>query len=113
MLSTAGLVSVKLWQTTNSDAFVGLPGLLKEQVGKPLTVILDNASINKSKANAHIINFLKTQGVTLYFLPPYSPELNKIEKLWRLMKRTWMACQMQKWRQLYERLSRHLGQLWH
>ena len=26
-----------------------------------------------------------------YFLPPYSPELNRIEKLWHLMKHTWMA----------------------
>jgi transposase len=91
MLSTGGLFSAKLWQTTNSDAFVGFLGLLKEHVGKPLTVILDNASIHKAKANAHIINFLKTQGVTLYFLPPYSPELNRIEKLWHLMKHTWMA----------------------
>ena len=91
MLSTGGLFSAKFWQTTNSDAFVGFIGLLKEHVGKRLTVILDNASIHKAKANAHIIKFLETQGVTLYFLPPYSPELNRIEKLWHLMKHTWMA----------------------
>jgi len=91
MLSTGGLFSAKLWQTTNSDAFVGFIGLLKEHVKKRLTVILDNASIHKSKANAQIIRFLETQGVTLYFLPPYSPELNRIEKLWHLMKHTWMA----------------------
>lgn len=91
MLSTGGLFSAKLWQTTKSDAFVGFIGLLKEHVGQRLTVILDNASIHKAKANAHIIDFLETQGVTLYFLPPYSPELNRIEKLWHLMKHTWMA----------------------
>ena len=93
MLSTGGLFSAKLWQTTNSDAFVGFIGLLKEHVKKRLTVILDNASIHKSKANAHIINFLAAQGVTLYFLPPYRPELelNRIENLWHLMKHSWMA----------------------
>jgi transposase len=91
MLSTGGLFSAKLWQTTNSDAFVGFIGLLKEHVGKKLTIILDNASIHKAKANAHIIKYLGTQGVTFYFLPPYSPELNRIEKLWHLMKHTWMA----------------------
>ena len=91
MLSTGGLFSASLWQTTNSDTFVGFLGLLKEHVGNRLTVILDNASIHKAKANAHIIKFLKAQGVTLYFLPPYSPELNRIEKLWHLMKHTWMA----------------------
>jgi hypothetical protein len=81
MLSTGGLFSAKLWQTTNSDAFIGFIGLLKEHVGRRLTVILDNASIHKAKANAHIIKYLAAQGVTLYFLPPYSPELNRIERL--------------------------------
>jgi transposase len=37
-----------------------------------------------------MMDLLKKQGVTLYFLPPYSPELNRIEKLWHLMKYTWM-----------------------
>lgn len=91
MLSTGGLFSTKLWQTMTSDAFTGFIGLLKEHVGKPLVVILDNASIHKAKANRHIIEFLGTQGVKLYFLPPYSPELNRIEKLWHLMKHTWMS----------------------
>ncbi|WP_195653196.1 transposase [Bacteroides cellulosilyticus] len=26
----------------------------------------------------------------MYFLPPYSPELNPIEILWRFIKYTWM-----------------------
>ncbi len=29
--------------------------------------------------------------MTLYILPPYSPELNRIEKLWHKNKHTWMA----------------------
>ena len=37
-----------------------------------------------------MLKLLKAQGVTLYFLPPYSPELNRIEKLWHKMKYTWM-----------------------
>ena len=95
MLSTGGLFSAKLWQTTNSDAFVGFLGLLREHAGKQITVILDNASIHKAKSNANIIKFLETKGVTLYFLPPYSPELNRIEELWHLMKHTWMAVRCQ------------------
>lgn len=91
MLSTGDLFSVKYWQSMTGDLFTGFLISLKEQVGKPLTVILDNASIHKSKANRHIIEFLEKQGLTLYFLPPYSPELNRIEKLWHLMKHTWMA----------------------
>ena len=64
---------------------------LREQLGKPLTVVLDNASIYKSKAFAPHLALLKSRGVKLYFLPTYSPELNRIEKLWHLMKHSWMA----------------------
>ena len=70
--------------------FVAFLGLLKEQVGKPLTVILDNASIHKAKATRHVVEYLKNQGVTLYFLPAYNPELNCIERLWHKIKHTWM-----------------------
>lgn len=91
MLSTGGLFSAKIWQSTTADIFAGFIGLLKEHVGKKITVILDNASIHKAKGIQHIIEFLEKQGVTLYFLPAYSPELNRIEKLWHLMKYTWMS----------------------
>ena len=90
MLSTGELFSAKFWQTTTGDAFAGFIGLLKEYVGKPLTIILDNASIHKSRANKRIMDYLKSEGVTFYFLPPYSPELNRIERLWHMMKYTWM-----------------------
>ena len=91
MISTGELFSAKLWQNTTSEVFAGFLGLLTKHVDKPLTVILDNASIHKSKMLQPIINLLKSKGLTLYFLPPYSPELNRIELLWHKMKHTWMA----------------------
>jgi hypothetical protein len=72
-------------------SFGGFLGLLLECSGKPLTVILDNASIHKAKEIQPLLAFLKGKGLTLYFLPPYSPELNRIEKLWHKMKYEWMA----------------------
>ena len=60
-------------------------------VGKPVTLILDNASIHKAKEIQPLIRFLEKQGLTLYFLPPYSPELNRIEGLWHKVKYVWMA----------------------
>lgn len=91
MLSTGELFSAKIWQSTTAEIFAGFIGLLKEHVGKKLTVIIDNASIHKAKSTRHLMEVLEKQGVTLYFLPPYSPELNRIEKLWHLMKYTWMS----------------------
>jgi hypothetical protein len=61
-------------------------GLLMNYVGKPLTIILDNASFHKAKAIQPMIKVLAQKGLKLYFLPPYSPELNRIEKLWHKMK---------------------------
>ena len=71
--------------------FVGFLGLLVEHVKKPLVVILDNASVHKAKEIAPLLKVLEGKGLKLYFLPPYSPELNRIEKLWHKMKYEWMA----------------------
>ncbi len=91
MISNGELFSANFWETTTAAAFSGFLSLLHKHVAKPITVILDNASIHKAKSERHIIEDLKKKGVTLYFLPPYSPELNKIERLWHKMKYTWMA----------------------
>jgi transposase len=91
LLSTGELFCSKYWQNTTADVFAGFLGLLYLQVDKPLTIILDNASIHKAKAIMPMLEVLKAKGVTLYFLPPYSPELNRIEMLWHKMKHRWMA----------------------
>jgi transposase len=91
MLSSGELFTVKLWETTTSLLFAGFLGLLTEHVGKPLTVILDNASVHKAKAIQPYLKLLAKKGLTLYFLPPYSPELNRIEMRWHKMKYKWMA----------------------
>ena len=90
LLSTNELFSAKLWGATTALLFAGFLGLLLDHVGGPLTVILDNASIHKAKEIQPLLKVLKKKGLTLYFLPPYSPELNRIEKLWHKMKYEWM-----------------------
>lgn len=46
-------------------------------------VFCDNAGYYRSKqVKAH----LKTSNISLHFLPPYSPNLNPIERLWKWMK---------------------------
>ena len=91
LLSSGQLFTALLWQTMTALLFVGFLGLLMEHVGKPLVVILDNASVHKAKAVAPLLKVLEGKGLKLYFLPPYSPELNRIEKLWHKMKYEWMA----------------------
>lgn len=47
-------------------------------------VILDNASFHRSKISVEII---QKAGCEVLFLPPYSPDLNPIEKFWANFKR--------------------------
>jgi len=50
-------------------------------VKKPTIVVMDNASVHTSSAFESSIESFQSKGLFPYFLPPYSPELNKIEKL--------------------------------
>ncbi len=47
-------------------------------------VVMDNASFHKSEKTKAL---MESASCTLIFLPPYSPNLNPIEKFWSNMKR--------------------------
>jgi transposase len=53
---------------------------------RPCHIVLDNYSVHRSKAVHAVRPQLAAVGITLVFLPPYSPELNAIEPLWRHVK---------------------------
>ena len=57
-------------------AAVGLAG--------PITLVLDNARYQR---NAVVRDLAKEWGMTLLYLPSYSPNLNLIERLWKFTKR--------------------------
>jgi transposase len=57
---------------------------------KPTVIVLDNASMHTSQAFAEQIPRWKKLGIRLRFLPPYCPELNIIEMLWRKIKYEWL-----------------------
>jgi putative transposase len=52
----------------------------------PRVVVLDNASFHTSKVVREARKGLAEKGIYLYFLPPYSPELNRIEPVFRQVK---------------------------
>jgi len=52
----------------------------------PRVVVLDNASIHTSQVIRQARHRLTTSGIYLYFLPPYSPELNQAEPVFRQVK---------------------------
>jgi hypothetical protein len=56
--------------------------------GKPMVVVLDNASIHHHIDDKKIAAW-RDRRLTLFHLPVYSPELNPIEILWRQAKYRW------------------------
>lgn len=76
--------------TFNSDKMIGFMDNFVEQTVKKTIVILDNSPIHKSKKFMAKIEEWKEKDLWIYFLPPYSPELNLIEILWRRIKYQWL-----------------------
>lgn len=68
----------------NSDLFIrlltGLPGLFPD--ARVIHLVVDNYIIHKSKRTLAALAKLKGR-VVLHFLPPYSPDHNPIEGLWK------------------------------
>jgi transposase len=52
----------------------------------PRVVVLDNAGIHTSKVVKAARPGLARQGIYLYYLPAYSPELNRIEPVFKQVK---------------------------
>lgn len=50
---------------------------------RKIHLFCDNARYYKNKS---VTKFLETSKIVLHFLPPYSPNLNPIERLWKWMK---------------------------
>jgi len=50
----------------------------------PITIVLDNAKYQRC---AKVTEYAKELGIELLFLPTYSPNLNLIERLWKLVKK--------------------------
>jgi transposase len=57
--------------------------LLAEYKNKTLALVLDNAAYQRC---GKVTEYAREHGIGLIFLPPYSPNLNLIERFWKLVK---------------------------
>lgn len=56
--------------------------------GLPISIVVDNASYQRSE----IVRYLaKLMRIELVYLPPYSPNLNLIERLWKFVRKKSLA----------------------
>jgi transposase len=82
---THELVTITNHAYINSQSVCELLEKLHEQFGNlPIVLILDNASYQR----CHLVrDKAQSLGIRLVFLPPYSPNLNLIERLWKFVKK--------------------------
>lgn len=76
--------------TVTTDAYINaksiiemLDKLVAKYGSQPITVVLDNAHYQRCKP---VMDHAIEKGVELLFLPPHSPNLNLIERLWKYVK---------------------------
>jgi transposase len=83
--TTLSLVSVCNNDYINSDSVCELLRKIAAlRHGVPITVVLDNARYQHC---ALVLAVAKRLRIELLFLPPYSPNLNLIERLWKFVKK--------------------------
>jgi transposase len=80
-----------LESTFNTDRLIRFMDNFAALTIKRTVVILDNSPIYRSKKFGAKIQEWRDQDVYIFFLSPYSPELNLIEILWRRFVYQWLS----------------------
>jgi hypothetical protein len=57
---------------------------------KPTVLVLDNAPVHRSKLFQEQLSRWQEKDLYIFFLPKYSPHLNKAETFWRKAKYEWL-----------------------
>jgi transposase len=79
-------VVVREYKTIDAESMIRFfQDLETESSAERIHVILDNASAHK---NQKLREFLRESRIKLHYLPPYSPNLNPIERLWKIFRET-------------------------
>jgi transposase len=89
VLGALNAVTHELTTITNSSYITAIEvGQLLKKLAKnatnPITLVLDNARYQRCR---HVTQLAQELNIELLFLPPYSPNLNLIERLWKFVKK--------------------------
>ena len=86
----SGLFASTTYDKVDTDVVIAVFDLFAEQLTRDTVVVLDNASMHTNKKFKAKMEGWEKQGLTLFYLPTYSPQLNLIEMLWKHMKYHWI-----------------------
>ena len=90
VLGALNFVSKEMTTVTNDSYITAtqvvelLDKLAQQYTVVPIYLILDNAKYQRCKL---VQEHAKALGITIVYLPPYSPNLNLIERFWKLIKK--------------------------
>ena len=76
--------------SVNTDVTETCFNYFSEIITEKTVVIVDNAPVHTSCQFKDNLEKWEKKGLSLKYLPAYSPELNKIEILWRFIKYQWL-----------------------
>ncbi|MGF1614426.1 MAG: IS630 family transposase [Gammaproteobacteria bacterium] len=76
--------------TVDSVVVVGCFEAFSKTLDKDVVIVLDNAPVDRSEEFMENIETWEQRGLYIKFLPPYCPELNIIEIVWRKIKYEWI-----------------------
>jgi transposase len=80
-------------ESINADKVIDFLDRLSLKVEKETFVVLDNASVHRNRKIKELRSLWEQRGLFLFYLPPYSPQLNIAETLWRILKGKWIRPQ--------------------
>ena len=89
-INNSKLFASTTYDKVDTDIVIEVFNLFVETLTKKTIVVLDNAAIHTSKKFKNQIKRWEQKGLFLFYLPPYSPQLNPIEQLWKFMKYYWI-----------------------
>lgn len=78
------------YDAIESDFIVNFFEKFSFEIRKLTVVVLDNASVHKSKKIKERLEFWQNRGLYFVYLPPYCPHYNIIERLWKELKARWL-----------------------
>ena len=77
-------------KSVTSSYVVGFLDEFSMNLRQPTVVVLDNASAHTAKKFKRCLEAWQQRGLYIFYLPPYSPQLNIIERFWKELKEGWL-----------------------
>ncbi len=74
----------------DADFIVGFFEEFSFKITKQTVIVLDNASVHVARKVKERMPYWQKRGLHIFYLPPYSPHLNIIERLWKELKARWL-----------------------